>query len=439
MWRQLLAERPDDPRSLGAIAFIHDKLDRTAEARELWRTLVDRFPTKSPYWISYGLNLRAAGLTEEAVSALRRAVTVDPERGEAWWGLASIKSYTISDEDIVTMKEALETATDVVNLSPLHFALGRAFQGRKQHEAAFHHFSEANRLWAEAIKYNAEELTKEVAEARTTFDRGYFNRLEPDGASSDAPVFLVSLPRSGSTLLEQMLGTHPDIEPLGELPYIPALMRSVMERATQRKRVTVPQVLAEFSPADRKALGEEYLRRAAVHRRSDSSRFIDKLPHNWNNILFIKHILPNARFIDIRRTPVACCFANFSHSFTRAHSSSFSLDHIGRAYRDYLRLMEHLDEAAPGMVHHLRYEELIDQPEDNLRRVLDYLALPWDDSVLRFYEADRAVRTPSAEQVRRPLNREGIGAWKPYRQWLGPLIEALGPLADQELAEADRA
>jgi hypothetical protein len=336
------------------------------------------------------------------------------------------------------MHEAVETALDLFNLAPLHFALGRAYQTRKDIDRAFHHFSEANRLWAEAINYSADELTTEVAEASTTFDRAYFDKLAPGGAPSDAPIFIVSLPRSGSTLLEQMLGCHEEIEPLGELPYVPALLRSVMERATQRGRVTVPQTIAGLSPADRTLLGEEYLRRAAAHRLSESSRFADKLPHNWNNVLFIRHILPNARFIDIRRSPISCCFANFTHSFTRAHASSFALDHIGRAYSDYVRLMDQLDEAAPDMVHHVRYEELIETPEPVLRAALDYLDLPWDDALLRFYESDRNVRTPSAEQVRRPLNREGIGAWKPYRQWLGPLFEALGPLAEPELAEADR-
>ena len=439
LWQSILAQRPNDSRTLGAIANIYDKLGRGDEARSLWEDLLERNAEKPPFWIGYGLNLRAAGRTEEGIAAFRRALAVDADRGEAWWGLVSIKGYEISDEDVAQMERALESASDILNLSPLHFSLGRAYQARRQYETAFHHFSEANRQWAEAINYNADELSNEINEAEGIFDSGYFRDLEPIGDLSTAPIFILSLPRSGSTLLEQMLGSHSEVEALGELPYIPALLRAAMERATQRGRVTVPRLIASLSPDDRRALGAEYMRRAAVHRYSDKPYFIDKLPHNWNNTLFIKHILPNAKFIDIRRNPIACSFANFSHSFARGHSSSFALKDIGRAYADYVRLMAHLDRAAPGLVHHIRYEELIERPEPILRSTFDYLGLSWDEQALKFYETDRNVRTPSAEQVRRPLNREGLGNWIPYRKWLGPLFDALGPLAEPELAEIDRA
>lgn len=437
IFTRIESARPGDDKVLSNIAFIQDKVGREEEAREKWQRLVEQVPDNPTYWINYAHNLRAGGLTTEAIEAYRQAIRLDQERGEAWWGLASIKTHRFTDDDRVAMEAAAEIASDILNLSPLHFALGRAWQTQKDYRKAFAHFSEANRLWAEAINYNPEELTDEIGETSQRMDSDYFASLDRSGDPSDAPIFIVSLPRSGSTLLEQMLGSHADIEALGELSYIPALLRAVMERATQRARVTVPQAIAALTPAQREELGREYLRRASLHRKTSLPRFTDKLPHNWNNVVFIRHILPNARFVDIRRNPIACCFANFSHSFTRAHSSSFALDHIGRAYRDYVRLMDHLDSAAPGMVHHVRYEELIERPEPVLRATLDYLGLPWDESVLRFYESDRNVRTPSAEQVRRPLNREGIGAWKPYHQWLGPLFDALGPLAEPELAAAD--
>lgn len=425
-----------DPQLLATIAYVNDKLGRGEEARRIWHELVTEHPQNPAFWISYGLNLRAEGLTQEATEAFRRAVEIEPARGEGWWGLGSIKTYRFDDRQVEAMEEALATPSDVLNRAPLNFALGRAFHQREQYERAFEYYSEANRLWAESINYNADQLTSEVAEAAQLFDRQYWQNLPDGGDQSDEPVFIVSLPRSGSTLLEQMVGSHPSVEALGELPYIPALLRAVMERATSRARVTVPQAIAALTPAERSTLGGEYLRRSAAHRKTDKPRFIDKLPHNWNNIIFIRHILPNARFVDIRREPVACCFANFSHSFTRAHSSSFALAHIGRAYVDYVRLMDHLDAASPGMVHHVRYEQLIEEPERELRKVLDYLSLGWDAALLRFYESDRTVRTPSAEQVRRPLNREGIGAWKPYEQWLGPLFEALAPVINSDNGRA---
>lgn len=428
LFEQIVERWGPDPQVRGAMASILDKIGRGEEARSIWRSLVEENPMKPAYWVGLGHNLRAAGLTEESIEAHKRAIAIEPDHGEAWWGIASIKKNVFSDDDIRALQEALQIAIDLSNKKQLNFALGRAFHVRKRYDEAFRHFSEANRLWAEAINYNPDELTGEVSEDTRLFDRHYFDRLGEADDPSSGPIFIVSLPRSGSTLLEQMLSAHPDIEALGELNHGPSLLRAVMERATSRGRVTVPQAIAALSPAERTALGAEYLRRASLHRQTDLPHFIDKLPHNWNNIIFLRHILPNARFIDIRRDAVACCFANFSHSFTRAHSSSFALKDIGRAYVDYVRLMDHLDEAAPGLVHHVRYEQLVDEPERALRDVLNYLDLPWDEACLRFYESDRTIRTPSAEQVRRPLNREGIGAWKPYEQWLGPLFEVLGPL-----------
>jgi len=241
----------------------------------------------------------------------------------------------------------------------------------------------------------------------------------------------VSLPRSGSTLLEQMLGSHPDVEPIGELPYAPAILRSAMEMATRKGEVTVPQLIANLTNEQAQAMGRDYLRRASLHRKTDRPYFVDKLPHNWSNILFIRRILPHARFIDIRRNPIDCCFSNFTQSFSSAHASSFALEDIGQCYVDYTRLMRHFDQVAPSMVHHVRYEQLIEHAEHEMRAVLAYLDLPWEPSILEFYRLERVVRTPSSEQVRRPLNRDGVDAWKPYAEWLGPLNEVLAALTDQ--------
>lgn len=423
-----LAADNDDPTLAATRAIILDKLGRNAEASQLLKSLVDRCPGEPAYWISYGHNLRAGGETAEAVAAYRRAIEVDFERGEAWWSLANIKSKVLTDEDMSAMEQALDVAVDVANLAPIHFALGRGRHDRKQYEPAFHHYSEGNRLQAEGANYRAEELTDEVDESIRLFDhRSFANSLE--GYDDQAiPVFIVSLPRSGSTLLEQMLGNHPAIETLGELPYIQALLRSVMEAHTRKARVTVPQLVQRLTAEEKSALGSEYLRRAALHRGKNTRLFMDKLPHNWSNIAFIHQILPQAKFIDIRRAPVDCCFSNFTQSFSRAHAASFRLQDIGRCYVDYVRFMHHVDGVAPGLVHHVEYEGLVEQPERELRKTLAYLGLEWDETCLRFYESDRTVRTPSAEQVRRPLNREGMGVWEPYRPWLGPLLQALEPV-----------
>lgn len=406
-----------------------DKLGRTEEAKDRLEAITARDPDNINAWLAYAHNRRSAGQTEDAISAYRRATEIDFERGDAWWGLASIRKRLFADEDVEKMRQALDIAVDITNIAPLHFALARALHERQDYAGAFHHYTEGNRVRAESINYDATELTDEIRQTERVFDRSYVERTDGGGDPSDDPIFIVSLPRSGSTLLEQMLGSHPDVEPLGELPYIPALLRSVMETSTRRGIPAIPDAIRSLSAAERTALGQEYLRRAEPHRRTQG-RFTDKLPHNWSNVIFIRSILPRAKFVDIRRAAMDCCFANFTQSFSRAHAASFALKDIGQCYRDYVRLMDHLDRVAPALVHHVRYERLIEQPEQELRSILSYLDLPWDEAPLNFHKNDRVVRTPSAEQVRRPLNREGVQAWKPYSEWLGPLREALGPLAD---------
>ena len=419
----------DDP-SIDAIrALILDKLGRNEEALAVLGYLVERHPDQPPFWISYGHSLRAAGRTDEAIAAYRRATQIDIECGEAWWGLANIKSKILTDDDMATMARGLAIAIDDRNIAPLHFSMARGQHDRQQYEQAFHHYSEGNRLRAEALGYQSQELSDEVDQSIRLIERSGLSDAAPQLDEHPVPIFIISLPRSGSTLLEQMLGSHSDIEPVGELPYVPALLRSVMEHYTRRGNVTVPEVVSRLAPAEAKALGNEYLRRAEPHRTRGTGAFLDKLPHNWSNILFIRRILPQAKFIDIRRSAMDCCFSNFTQSFSRAHAASFALRDIGQCYVDYVKLMEHLAKAAPGLVHPVRYERLIEQPEIELRAIFNHLGLEWEDAALNFHQFDRVVRTPSAEQVRRPLNREGFDVWRPYAEWLGPLREALGPLA----------
>lgn len=427
---EVLARESGDPTLRAIRALILDKLGQHDQAMVIQEEL-SRANQKPHHWIAYGHGLRAAGRVPEAIDAYRNAVTMDFECGEAWWGLASIKQRVFTDEDIAEIRKGISIAIDVRNSAPLHFALARALHDRGQHQEAFTHYAEGNRQRAESLGYDSRELTAEVAEIERSVDSAFIASLGREPVGDSIPVFIVSLPRSGSTLLEQMLGSHPGIEPIGELPYAPAILRATMEMVTRRGRVTVPQLIAGLNVEQAAEMGSDYLRRAALHRKTDRPYFVDKLPHNWSNILFIRRILPQARFIDIRRRPMDCCFSNFTQSFSSAHASSFSLEDIGQCYVDYHRLMEHFDRVAPNMVHHVRYEHLIADAEREIRAVLDYLDLPWDPSVLDFHKLDRVVRTPSSEQVRRPLNRDGVDAWKPYAEWLGPLREALGPLADQ--------
>lgn len=424
-----LEGRSADPQIVSLKAITLDKLGRNSDALEVHESLVGKHPSQPQYWIAYGHSLRAAGRTDEAIAAYRRAVMIDDERGEAWWGLANIKSKVLTDDDIGAMETALKRAIDLINVVPLHFALGRAWDDRKDYSSAFHHFSEGNRLRAETINYSAVELTLEVDEFIQRFDPAAFKAAE-DRQGEATPVFLISMPRAGSTLLEQMLDRHPEIEAVGELPYIRALLRSALEIHTRRAPIKVPELIERLGPGEAQAFGQDYLNRAKLHRRRNARYFVDKMPMNWSDILFIRKILPTARFIEIRRSAMDCCFSNYVHYFSRAHAASFDQHDIGKCYVDYARLMDHIGGAAPGAISQLRYETLVEDPEAQLRSLCSDLGLPFDSDMLRFYESDRVVRTPSAEQVRRPLNRSGMGAWKPYAQWLGPLRDSLGPLAD---------
>ena len=424
-----LQDRTTDPQIAATRAMIFHKLDRNEEALSAHEALLKGTSNVPQYWIAYGHTLRAAGRTDDAVAAYRQAIAIESEHGEAWWGIANIKSTVLSDEDIEAMEEALRIAIDTRNIVPLHFALGRAWHDRRDYRQAFEHFSAANQLRASEVRYDPEELTSEVSEFIRSFDP---SSKPPTSASTGAPtpIFVISMPRSGSTLLEQMLDRHDSIEAVGELPYIRALIRSMLEIHTRREPIRVPELIRRLTDQDKSALGADYMQRAELHRRRRTPFFIDKMPMNWSDVLFIREILPQARFVEIRRNGMDCGFSNYVQYFSRAHASSFDLSHIGRTYTDYVRLMDHIRTAAPGLMQHVRYEELIADPERELRATLDYLGLDWQESLLTFYSSDRVVRTPSAEQVRRPLNREGIGVWKPYAEWLGPLRDALGPLAD---------
>ena len=242
------------------------------------------------------------------------------------------------------------------------------------------------------------------------------------GCDAPDPIFIVGMPRAGSTLIEQILSSHSEVEGTSELPDIPAL---------SRKLGPYPSAILELAEDGRRAIGEEYLKRSGVQRRTERPFFIDKLPNNWLFVPFIQLVLPNAKIIDARRHPLGCCFSNFRQHFARGQDFTYDLGHLGRYYADYVRLMAHIDAVLPGRVHRVIYERMVDDTEGEIRRLLDYCGLEFQPACLEFYNTDRAVRTASSEQVRRPINRDSIGSAQPYRQWLQPMIEELGELAKE--------
>jgi tetratricopeptide (TPR) repeat protein len=428
---RLLDVQPDNAAHQNLKAAALGRIGGFEEATRLYEEVLARFPDQPRIWMSYGHVLKTVGRLEEGIAAYRRALAVAPGLGEVWWSLANLKTVRLDAADIAAMKAALAApALSHDDCFHLHFALGKAHEDAGEPEPAFRHYAEGNRLRGEAIGYEADDTTRRVDRAIALFTPAFLAARDGWGCPSRDPIFILGMPRSGSTLIEQILASHGQIEGTMELPDIPALVKRLGGRARKSDEGAYPEMLADLGPDELRALGEEYLERAAIHRRTGKPFFIDKMPNNWPHVGFLHLILPSAKIIDARRHPLDCGFSNFRQHYARGQGFSYSLTDMGRYYADYVRLMAHFDRVLPGRVHRVVHERLVEHPEREIRALLDFLRLPFDPACLSFHENPRAVRTPSSEQVRRPINREGIDQWRPYETHLGPLKDALGPVLD---------
>ena len=399
------------------------------EALALYRLLLDARPDEPKLWMSFGHILKTVGDQGDSVAAYRRALAIEPSLGVAWWSLANLKTIRFDDQDIAAMEQALAwPGLGKEDRFHLHFALGKAFEDKGEAEASFGHYAGGNRLRRSLLDYSADDTSRHVERAVALFTADFFATRLGQGCQAPDPIFIIGMPRAGSTLVEQILASHPAIEGTAELPDMPAIARRLDERKTRGDASHYPECLADFGPDRLAALGDEYLERASIQRFTDRPFFIDKLPNNWLHIGMIRLILPNAKIIDARRHPLSCGFSNFKQHYARGQRFSYDLADIGSYYRDYVTLMRHFDAVLPGYVHRVIHEELVEDPEREVRRLLDFLGLPFDPACLAFHENPRAVRTASSEQVRRPISRDGLEQWKPFEPWLGPLKEALGPV-----------
>jgi hypothetical protein len=285
------------------------------------------------------------------------------------------------------------------------------------------------------LRYSADDTSARVDHIKRHYDRGFFAQRAGSGDAARDPIFVVGLPRSGSTLLEQILSSHSQVEGTMELPEITSITRDLRARAALERgdaggQKPYHELLASLGTDELRALGGQYLAHTRIHRKTDAPLFIDKMPNNFMHIGLIRLILPNAKIIDARRHPLACCFSGFKQHFARGQAFSYSLDDIGRYYRDYVEVMAHFDTVLPGRIHRVIYERMIEDTEGEVRRLLDYCGLPFEEQCLRFYENERPVRTASSEQVRKPIYKEGVDHWRHFEPWLGPLKESLGPVLD---------
>ena len=425
----LLAGHPDNPAYRNLAAVILSRIGEYGRSHRLYADLVSEYPGNAKVWLSYGHVLKTEGLPDESIDAYRRSLALDPGFGEAWWSLANLKTFRFADPDLAAMNARLaDPKLDDVNRVHLHFALGKAFEDAGDWARSFEHYGKGNALHRAANPYDADLNEKRVGHLKRVFTREFFTARDGAGCPAPDPIFIVGMPRAGSTLLEQMLSSHSMVEGTTELPEIVGMAGRLRGQAGTDEAGAYADVLAGLGAGELRELGERYLERSRIHRKTGRPYFVDKMPNNFLHIALIRLILPNARVIDARRHPMACCFSNYKQHYARGQRFSYSLTDMGRFYRDYAGLMAHFDEVLPGHVHRVLYERIVDDTAAELRRVLGYCGLPFEDACLRFFENDRAVRTASSEQVRQPIYREGMDHWRHFEPWLGPLAEALGPV-----------
>ncbi len=428
---RLLSEDADNPSLAMLAAALLVRLGRQEEASAIYARTLATHPESAKGWMSYGHVLKSLGQSDKAVDAYRRALALEPRFGEVWWSLANLKTFAFDEADLAAMRAGLAAAEDEADRLHLQFALGKALEDRGEDAAAFAQYAAGNALRRTQLEYRAEDLSARVDDWCRALDSGALAPVMNDGAgwAEEGLIFVVGLPRSGSTLVEQILASHPAIEGTAELPEMMVIAERLGDRA-EAEGVSLPALLAGLSAEERAALGREYCDCTRSYRHGRHPLFIDKMPNNWLNAAIIAAVLPQARIIDVRRQAMAVGWAAFKQHFAKGQEFSYSLEDLGRYYADYVRLMSAFDAALPGRVHRVGYERLVTDTEAQVRAMLAYLGLPFDPACLAFWQNRRAVRTPSAEQVRQPVFRAGLDQWRRFDSWLGPLRAALGPLAD---------
>jgi predicted Zn-dependent protease len=395
------------------------------ESLAIYADVLGKHPDQPRIWMSYGHALAAAGQQAESIAAYRRCIALAPALGEAYYSLANLKTFRFGDDEYQAMHVHVQSSTITSeDRAHFHFAIGKALEDAERYAESFPHYAQANELRLAKVGWEPTATTTLIKRSKALLTKEFFESRRDYGAAAADPIFIVGLPRAGSTLIEQILASHSSVEGTMELPDIMAMAGKVATLAG--RELPYPEVLADLSPAECRTLGEQYIENTRIQRKTGKPFFIDKMPNNFLHLGLIRLVLPNAKIIDARRHPMACCFSGFKQNFAQGQRYTYSLEHIGQYYRDYVELMAHFDEALPGTVHRVIYEQLIDDTEGEVRRLVAFCGLPFEASTLSFYDNDRAVRTASAQQVRKPIFREGIDHWRHFEPWLEPLQHALG-------------
>lgn len=421
---QLKPARPNGYVSIGTVKAMIGEHD---DAMAMFEQALERDANNFGALSGLGHVLKTIGRQEEAIERYRECVRHNPDHGETWWSMANLKTFSFDDAEIEQMQQraARETLMEEQRAN-FYFALGKAFEDKKDYDKAYEYYDLGNRNRRARESYDPVQTVDLHDQFIEVFNKDFVAERAGKGCDSNAPILIVGLPRSGSTLIEQILSSHPDVEGTHELPDLGRVARSI---GLQREdRQSYPRVMPLLSDEEFLHLGEEYLRRTERHRQTERPRFTDKLPNNFVHIGFLSLILPNAKIINARRHPLDSCLGSYKQLFARGQPFTYDPFELAEFYLEYQRLMDHWHAVLPGKVLDVQYEDVVDDLETQVRRILEYCELPWDDRCLRFYETERAVKTASSEQVRQPIYSSARHKWRQYEQHLGPMIEVLEPL-----------
>jgi tetratricopeptide (TPR) repeat protein len=423
----VVARKPANRPALTFLAESRAGVGDIDQAAAIYEKLVQLDPRRIDWWLYLGQHYRALGRRDDAIGAYRQALQIDPHSGSAWWSIANYYAKTLEDQDIATIEKALAERAGTPDEASLQLAMALVAERDGDRPKAFEHFAEGKRIRLADQPYDPNLTSAAVDGVIELFTHEFYERRKAAGWDDPSPIFIVGLPRSGTTLVERILGRHSAIEGAGELQIIPRLAEFARRSADNPEHYAA--MLENLADPQLAWVGKRYVEAAGDFRRTDKPRFIDKANLNWMQIGLILLALPNAKIIDVRRNALDCCWANFKMLFTEGYPAANDLQHIGRFYRDYFRLFDAIQAAAPNRILSVQYEDVVDDIEGQTRRMIDFIGLEFEPACLDFHLSTDVVATASSEQVRQPLNRKGIGSAEPYRQWLGPLIEELGPLA----------
>lgn len=426
--RILFDSAPDNPAFVTIYANQCVALGQHQQALSLYDQVLAEMPDNPGIHLLRGHALKTIGEQQSAVAAYRQATRIKPELGDAWWSLANLKTYRFTDEELKIMRQQLQRE-DLLRANRYHleFAMGKALEDRQEYAGSFQHYQQGNRLKQLELRYQPDQIDAEFARQKAFFSPARMQQLcaQHPGDPSPDPIFVVGLPRAGSTLIEQILASHPHIDGTLELPNVLALVHRLNGRRHLHEEPRYPAVLGELDPAKFAEFGQQYLQDTRIHRQQ-APLFIDKMPNNFRHLGLIHLMLPNARIIDARRHPLDCCFSGYKQLFAEGQEFSYSLENIGRYYAGYVDLMAHWQRLLPSKILQVNYEDVVNDLEGQVRRMLDFLQLPFDPACIEFHKTRRSVRTASSEQVRQPIRKQQVPQWQHYDAWLGPLKQALG-------------